>query len=457
MNAIPNEIREKRTVTARVGFFLLFLYLLMTFSRTIEQILPPFHLTAILYGLTLVFAVITGGLARAFSHRIGKYLAAFCVWLIVAVPFSMWKGGSVATLADAARTIPVFLLIVGLVRDFADTRRAIHALAFATLLLSIYTFFHGEVVDGRLELTYGKFANPNDLAQVLLMGLPFWWLTAADTSIDKIRRIAAAAAGILSLGVMARTGSRAALLATAVTMLVFLFKASNRSRLIMAAGAVIGLIIAAIALPDDLRARYFTLFEAGDEQQMSEQEQTRLDMAIGSAYARAHLLEASINLTITHPIFGVGPGMFQVGEQDLATSMGERPSWHESHNSYTQVSSEAGLPALFFYMAVLVLSLKITFGIYRRYRARPDCRLLANTAFAVQLSLISYAVATFFVSVAYDLFLPCLAGLSVCLDRAAAAQENRKLREPAPAAAAASAARPAAPKPEPRRRRLVSP
>jgi hypothetical protein len=457
MNVIPNDVREKRTATARVGFFLLFLYLFVNFSRTLELLMPSVHLTAVLYGLTLVLAVITGGLERAFSHRIGKYLTAFCVWLIVAVPFSMWRGGSVATLYNAARTIPVFLLIVGLARDFADTRRAIYAIAFGTFLLSVYSFFVGETPQGRLELRYGKFANPNDLAQVLLMGLPFWWLTAADPGMDKIRRIAAAAIGILYLGVMARTGSRAAMLATAATTLVFFFKASNRSRLVMAAGAAIGLAIAAIALPNDLRVRYFTLFGADNAERMSEQEQARVEEAISSAYARAHLLEASINLTITHPIFGVGPGMFQVGEQDLAASMGQRPSWHESHNSYTQVSSEAGLPAFFFYMGVLVLSLKTTFGIYRRFRACPDSWRLANAAFAVQLSLISYVVVTFFVSSAYDVFLPCLAGLSVCLDRAAATKEIQKSREPAPIPAVTPPARSAASKPEPRRRRLVSP
>lgn len=457
MKVIPDEIREKRTATARAGFLLLFIYLFMTFSRTIEVLLPSIHLTAVLYALTLIFAIAGGGLQRAYSHRIGIMLAAFSVWLVLAVPFSMWKGGSVTTLLNAGRSIPVYLLVAGLALDFIDCRKAIHAIAFGTLALSVYTFFVGEMVQGRLELKYGKFANPNDLAQVLLMGLPFWWLAAANPASDRIRRIGAAAVGIVALTVMARTGSRAALLATAVTMLVFFFKASNRARLVLAAGAVLGVAIAAGTLPDELRIRYFTLFQADSNEPMSEDGQARVEAAVGSAYARTHLLEASINLTIDHPLFGVGPGMFQVGEEDLARSVGERPSWHESHNTYTQVSSEAGLPAFFFYMGVLVLSLRTCFRIYRKFRRRPESWLLANTAFAVQLSLISYAVVTFFVSAAYEAYLPCLAGLAVCLDRAAAAEEKRERQEQPAAVRAAPAARPASERPAPRRRRLVSP
>jgi hypothetical protein len=437
-----------------VGFFLLSVYLFMNFSRTIEILLPSVHLTAVLYGLALAFAIITGGLQRAFLNRIGMFLAAFCLWLVIATPFSLWRGGSIETLSNAARTIPVFLLIAGLARDAADTRKTIHAIAFGTFLLSIFTFFVGKLNDGRLELEYGKFANPNDLAIVLLMVLPFWWLTAADPALDKVRRIGACLAGILSLVVMARTGSRAALLAAAVTLVVFFFKASNRARLIMAAAAVVFVAIAAATMSQELRIRYFTFFEAGNTGRMNDEELARVQEAVGSAYARAHLLESSIALTFENPIFGVGPGMFQVGESDLAAAAGVRPSWHESHNSYTQVSSEAGLPAFFFFTGVLALSLTLCMRVYRKHRNSPQTWMLANMAFAVLLSLISFGVAAIFVSAAYDVYLPALAGLAVCLGRAAATEEKRQLAAAQPAAAPAprlSAERPAP------RRRLVSP
>lgn len=456
MNTISSDIRQKHTATARAGFLLLFIYLFVSFSRTIETLMPTVHLTAVLYGLTLIFAVITGGVKRAFSNRIGAMLLAFCTWLVIAVPFSMWRGGSLNTLDAAARAIPVFLLIAGLTLDFIDCRKAIYAIAFGTLALAIYSFFVGQLTGGRLEMSYGKYANPNDLAQVLLMALPFWWLAASNPSFDKVRRLGAAAAGVLALVVMARTGSRAAMLATGVTLVVFFFKASNRARLVLAAGGVLGVVIAAGTLPQNLRMRYFTFFEANPAQVTDAEMEQRAGEATGSAYARAHLLEASLNLTINYPIFGVGPGMFQVGEDALARSVGERASWHESHNSYTQVSSEAGLPAFFFYVSVLALSMRACYRVYAKYRRRPECWLLANTAFAVLLSLISYAVSTLFVSAAYDVYLPCLAGIAVCLNRAAAAEEQGQ-RPAEPAIPAAPAVRPQLARRTPRQRRLVSP
>jgi hypothetical protein len=442
-----------------VGFFLLAVYLLMNFSRTIEILLPSVRLTAVLYALALAFAIITGGLQRAFSNRVGIFLGAFCLWLVIATPFSLWRGGSVATLINAARTLPVYLLIAGLARDAIDTRKIINVIAFGTFLLSIYTFFVGKMNSGRLELEYGKFANPNDLAIVLLIGLPFWWLSAADPALDKVRRIGAGMAGIISLAVMTRTGSRAALFAAAVTLAVFFLKSSNRGRLMMAAGAVVFIAIAAGTMPRELRIRYFTFFEADNTERMNAEEQARVEQAIGSAYARAHLLEASIALTLANPIFGVGPGMFQVGESNLAEASGARPSWHESHNSYTQVSSEAGLPAFFFFTSVLVLSLKVCLRVYRNFHASRQTWALANMAFAVLLSLISFGVAAIFVSSAYDVYLPALAGLATCVGRAGAAAERRQMAAGTlgPQPAAAPVPRLGTERPAPRRRRLVSP
>src|SRR5579864_3675609 len=70
--------------------------------------------------------------------------------------------------------------------------------------------------------------------------------------------------------------------------------------------------------------------------------------ATGSADARKQLLVKSIEVTIQSPLVGVGPGQFS----ELSGA------WHESHNSYTQLSAEAGIPALLIFIALIVRSFK---------------------------------------------------------------------------------------------------
>ena len=65
--------------------------------------------------------------------------------------------------------------------------------------------------------------------------------------------------------------------------------------------------------------------------------------AYDSAQTRQQLFWRSIEVTKEHPIFGVGPGNFdQVSGQ-----------WHTTHNSFTLMSSEGGVPALILYVLIL--------------------------------------------------------------------------------------------------------
>ena len=68
----------------------------------------------------------------------------------------------------------------------------------------------------------------------------------------------------------------------------------------------------------------------------------------GSLDARRELLTESIRVTMHHPLFGVGPGNFQAYTQ----------SWHVTHNTYTELSSETGLPGLGLFLAILLLTFR---------------------------------------------------------------------------------------------------
>ena len=168
--------------------------------------------------------------------------------------------------------------------------------------------------------------------------------------------------------------------------------------------------------------RYLTIFEPDESVfQKAQEDGPSLEKALGSKEGRLALLWASLKITLANPLFGAGPGMFQVAEQNLAEAEGRSANWRETHNAFTQASSEGGLPAFVFFTAVLVLSLRTCHRLHKGCSRDPALLQIAHTALALEIALVTYAVTAFFSSVAYGNLLPTLAGLTVALERAAAA------------------------------------
>ncbi len=428
--ALPNS-----STVRKAGFALALVYLFITYSRVIEVLIPSLRITALVFAAVLGLAVVSGGFTQALSHRIGRFLTAYVFWLVLATPFSMWRGGSVEALMEVARNVPVFFFIGGMAADFEDSRKAIHTLGYGILTLSILTFFFGDLMDGRLMLSSGKFANPNDLAQALLLALPFWWLMATKSGMSPVRRLAAFPAFAVIVFVISRTGSRSALISAGAAGLVFMLRVSFANKMKLAALAAAGACLAMVAVPSDMRSRFLTLFEADQPGETAREEGgPSLEKALGSTEGRLGLLRASIQVTLHHPLLGAGPATFQIAEKDLAEEQGRRGNWHETHNAYTQVSSEAGIPALIFFVGVLVLSIRTSHRIHKQCGS--DARLLplAHTALALEVALAAYGVSSLFSSVAYGNLLPTLAGLAVALERSAAVAAGRLQQAPASAA-----------------------
>jgi O-antigen ligase len=176
----------------------------------------------------------------------------------------------------------------------------------------------------------------------------------------------------------------------------------------LAAVSILVVVIFA-ALPASIKQRYATLFigDAGNSE------------AVDSTRARQYLLQTSIAYTLQHPLFGVGPGEFMDVEGSTAVKNGQRGAWHVPHNSYTQVSSECGIPALILFLATSVsayLTLRKTFV---ATRGVPAYRPIANAAFCVQLSLVGFSCAIFFLSLVYTLYLPALSGFAIAIQNVA--------------------------------------
>ena len=102
-------------------------------------------------------------------------------------------------------------------------------------------------------------------------------------------------------------------------------------------GGILFLALAMSLLPQRIAERFTTFFKASSAAQQE---------AASSAETRKLLFMRSIQLTMQHPVLGVGPGEFMDAEAIDAQEKGKKALWHFTHNSYTELSSETGIPGL---------------------------------------------------------------------------------------------------------------
>jgi O-antigen ligase len=172
------------------------------------------------------------------------------------------------------------------------------------------------------------------------------------------------------------------------------WKFGRRNKLVFFALFFLFLVVFLIFAPGHYAIRLLSIFDHS------------LD-PVGSASARTALLKRSIYVMLRHPILGVGLHNFPI-----YSFQGKL-----SHNSYTQVGAELGIPALVVYVMLMVSSFKTLGRIERETYEKRRGSKHYGLAIGLEASMVAYIVASFFISVAFNWNLYYLVGFSVCLRR----------------------------------------
>ena len=227
----------------------------------------------------------------------------------------------------------------------------------------------------------GIYGNPNDLALCIVLVFPFCTMFMLSTTniIKKIFWIVAM--GFMGFALLL-TYSRAGVVALVASGMVLVWEFGVRGRrhgfLIMV--GFMALCITVVAGPKGYFRRLASVFDPALDVEGDK----------GSWQARKELLILSIKTTVEYPVLGVGAGNFQVISD-----------WHVTHNSYTELSAEGGIPALILYLLII----RRTFINLREAqvfaRGHPDLQLLDG---ALRVSFAAFMVGSFFDSVAYNYF-----------------------------------------------------
>ncbi len=388
-------------------------YIFLVFSRVLD-ILPigVLHVPMVMLILLVVMTAVRGNLKNALSTKVFWFFAAFTVWVLVCFPLSSWRAASVDSVTLSLQAFAIFLIIVQTVRSPADWRKVAGAYAYAVLAASILSFYVGQSVEGRISLVNGTLADPNEFAMILAVGLPFWFLKASRaTALKKLFFWLCTVPVFMSF---ARAGSRSGLITLAVLLLVIILFANPSQKVLIALVAVIATVAAAAFLPSYLKARFTTIFSPHAAEGLDEKSQEQLNADIDSSQGRELLLVQSIHMTFEHPIFGVGPGVFAAASWDERHKMGVNMGGAMvSHNTYTQISSETGLPGFLFFTATLFLCVKYTLSDYRKIR-RVDLDLARNDLYMLA-SISALAAGIFFLSVGYSYVVVVMFALATSL------------------------------------------
>ena len=411
---IPGGAIERdapRSLLQSIGFFcaLVVVFLRFSFLHETFTFLTGVN-TYVLYifsPLAIVSAFASGGLQKIWREKAGRYWIFFFLWMSLAVPFSSWIGGSTGFVFSYLRTnLPMLFISASCSNTWKDARKMMYTVAAAAIVtMATAHFFVAADSNGRLALSWGgTISNSNDLATHLLMVLPFLLFIAIRPGTVFVFRILCGAAIAIGMYQVLRTGSRGALIAVALTLVYILATGTSKQRIAVLLLGPVSLIALVTLLPSSTWQRLMS-FSANDKSS---------EEAIESSEAREYLLRQSIIYTFEKPVFGVGPGQFSSYEGSTMHAQGLQGNWHETHNSFTQVSSECGIPALCFYAAAIFFTFRTIGKIRKRAKSLGNQEVQA-AAFCLAVSLVAYCTSTAFVNFAYHFYLLAFSGIVIAI------------------------------------------
>jgi O-antigen ligase len=406
------EVKSQGMAALAYGALLVFTLLYYLRPEDVIPGLSRLPAAKISGGIALIglIAGIAGGQARTRLPFEIKLLLLLFAQLCLAIPFAYWRGGALRIVFEAfSKAVVVGLLVALLITTTAQLRKVLYVQAASTAVVTIISLLVHRTLQGRLiGAMSGIFENSNDLAINIAINIPLC-LAFLLLARGPLRKGLWAGGLLAMLYGVAATYSRSGFLALVAGMFVVLLEFGVRGRRIGVIAIALLTAALALAVPSHYRDRLTTILTLQEDA-----EDNGELMSGASLEGRQSLLEQSITTTLQHPFFGVGPGNFQ------ATA----GQWRVAHNTFTQLSAEAGIPALLLFLWLLARAY-FNLHLSRKtmlYRENKEFRVLTGALLA---SLAAYVVGAMFSDTAYELFPYYLVAYTVVLCRVGSAAEKQ--------------------------------
>lgn len=304
------------------------------------------------------------------------------------------------------KAVLMFIVMINVVRTERRMKWIIYLALGVSVLLSInaigdYRAGNFTVEGYRVKgLLGGMFGNPNDMAihLVTMVPLAIIFMKISRNIFSKFFFISCA---VLVVAADVVTFSRGGFLGLMMVAAVLIWKLGRSNRIIVTLFGSLSLLLFIVLAPGNYGLRILSIFIPS------------LD-PVGSSTMRRAILDRSIQVSLRHPLAGVGMGNFHT------------VSLHETvtHNAYTQVSAEMGIAALVIYMMFMLAPLKKLRRIERETFAQRRESDYYYLAVGLQASILGYMVSSFFGAIAYQWYIYYLVAYAVCLRRIYAADPS---------------------------------
>lgn len=285
-----------------------------------------------------------------------------------------------------------------------QVRRVYSWLGWGAFLLLILCFVYGEMSEDRFIIPDSSLQNPNDLGFAIL-----FVMTALLVLRSTVARVLVAVSLPIFFMYLLKTGSRADMVTLIALVAVAFYFAPRKWKIVMAlalpvlAGAVMAVV------PLQTMARLALVLRSSNDRTDS----VELNQALDSKAARLELQQRAIDLTMRHPLLGVGLTNFEDAVDAMVRRTLHRKSgWQVAHNTYLQVAAENGIPAFILYVWSLFVCLKMNLQTYRICRRTPHLAESVTQSFALILTTLMFIVCTAFSNNECDPHLGVLVGLT---------------------------------------------
>jgi O-antigen ligase len=377
----------------RIALILLFLTSFAEISRVLD-----FRPTRIIFGLMALLAIslVTSGRVLVFwKCGAGRALPFFAGWVLLAYRMSEHTEMSSQLVESVFIGALLFLAAAAIPVSVSEFKKMFQVIAAAGLLLCVLSLLRHGYVGGRLVSLWGPYyADPNYFAMALLGVAPIIWVSFAAKPLWM--RLCAGFATALPLLLALRTLSRGGFLAMFAMLVIIFFFCSFKTRIVIASVTTLTLVGVLAFLPDTMRNRLASAARIPGSQSTPNADSVSVD-------SRTTLLETSIKFSLEYPVLGVGPGNFGPTLAEFGRLQGFQWLDLGTHNSYTQLSSETGIPGLLLYLLLVFFTLKSLVKALRQTSPRgayPDPELHRLSA-GLLVSVVGTCTCMFFLSEGY--------------------------------------------------------
>lgn len=335
-----------------------------------------------------------------------KCVLAMALLALALLPISRDFAAAWETFNDPfIKAVLIFIVMINVVR----TRQRLMALLWIAISISIYLSY--AAIDLYLKGDFrtegyrvsvdvkGMFENPNEMSLHLVTMIPIIIALGLATK-KKGAKIFYLLLATLLVGANVVTFSRGGFLGFIASMAVFVWKAGRDSRVKTSVLALTTGLLLIVFAPGGYGIRLLSIFVPG------------LD-PVGSSDQRRENLILSIIVTLRNP-WGIGIGNSPTfGVRNL-----------ETHNAFTQVSSELGLLGFAAYMILMISPFRKLGVIERTLYEKGEREWFYYLSIGLQASIVGYMVSSFFASIAYLWFIYYLIAYAVAFRRIYQTENN---------------------------------